>query len=301
MSAHATPLARPTVTADPPARSLWGDAADHLRRDRLTVAAVGMVAAFVALALAADAISGALGVSATAVDLAHRFQPPSGAHWLGTDEFGRDELARVLGGARVSLGVATSAALVTIVLGVSLGASAAMYGGFVDDAFTWLVNTMRAIPSVFLLLIIAALFHVGPLGLALIIGLTSWMAPARLVRGQALELKAREFVTSARAVGARDRRIILRHIAPNLVPIISVLIGIDVGQAILRESALSYLGLGIQPPDASWGNMLTNAQSYFSRGPWLVVAPGLAITVVVWCLYAIGDGVRDAVDPRVVR
>ncbi len=93
----------------------------------------------------------------------------------------------------------------------------------------------------------------------------------------------------------------MRHIAPNLVPIISVLIGIDVGQAILRESALSYLALGIQPPDASWGNMLTNAQSYFSRGPWLVVAPGLAITVVVWCLYAIGDGVRDAVDPRIVR
>ncbi len=286
------------ASAEPASRGLWRDALARLSRDRLTIAAAAIVAVCVVLALLADIIASTLGVSATQVDLPHRFQGPSSAHWLGTDEFGRDQLARLLQGARVSLGVASSAALINLVLGVSLGTTAAMYGGIADDVFTWLVNTMRSIPSLFLLLIIAALFRVGPAGLAVIIGLTSWMGPARLVRGQALETKASEYITSARAVGAPELRIMLRHVLPNLVPIISVLVGIDVGQAILRESALSYLGLGVQPPDASWGNMLTNAQAYFSRGPWLVIAPGAAITLIVWCLYAIGDGLRDALDPR---
>jgi len=283
------------------ARSLWRDALRHLGRDRLTLLAGGIVVAFVVLALSGDALSAALGVSATRVDLPHRFEPPSGAHLLGTDDFGRDQLARLLQGARVSLGVGTLAALITLGVGATLGMVAAMYAGRADDLFTWLVNTMRSIPALFLLLIVATVFRVGPLGLAVVIGLTSWMGASRLVRGQTLEVKVQEFINAARAVGASDARVLVRHVAPNIVPIVAVLLGIDVGQAILRESALSYLGLGIQPPDASWGSMLTNAQAYFSRAPWLVVVPGAAITLVVWSLYAIGDGLRDALDPRIIR
>jgi peptide/nickel transport system permease protein len=282
-------------------RSLWNDAGAHLRRDRVTLVALSIIGLYVGLALLGDVIISALGVSATHVDLPHRFEAPSAAHLLGTDDFGRDQLARLLQGARVSLGVGSAAALINLAVGVSLGATAAMYAGRADDLFTWLVNTMRSIPALFLLLIVAAIFRVGPLGLALIIGLTSWMGPSRLVRGQTLEVKAQEFIIAARSVGATNARVMLRHVGPNLVPIVSVLIGIDVGQAILRESALSYLGLGIQPPEASWGSMLTNAQSYFSRAPWLVIAPGAAITLVVWCLYAVGDGLRDALDPRITR
>jgi len=293
----------PTTAADSNVRmrGLWGDAASHLAHDRLTLVAIAIIAIYVVLALLADAIAAMLNVSPTRVDLPHRFEAPSALHLLGTDEFGRDQLARLLQGARVSLGVGGAAALVNIAVGATLGTAAAVYAGRVDDAFTWLVNTMRSIPGLFLLLIVATIFRVGPAGLALVIGLTSWMGPSRLVRGQALEARSQEYVAAARAIGATDLRIMVRHVLPNLVPIISVLVGIDVGQAILRESALSYLGLGIQPPDSSWGSMLTNAQSYFSRAPWLVIAPGAAITLVVWCLYAIGDGLRDALDPRIAR
>jgi peptide/nickel transport system permease protein len=281
--------------------SLWSDALAHLAHDRLTVVAAAIVLLYVVLASLADVITGALGVSATSTELLQRFQPPSAAHLLGTDELGRDQLARLLHGARVSLGVGAAAATINLAIGATLGTAAAVYAGRADDLFTWLVNTMRSVPGLFLLLIVAAIFRVDAVGIAVIIGLTTWMGPSRVVRGQALSVRAQEFITAARAVGATDVRILLRHVAPNLVPIASVLVGIDVGQAILRESALSYLGLGVQPPDASWGNMLTNAQTYFSRAPWLVFAPGLAITLVVWCLYTIGDGLRDALDPRIVR
>jgi peptide/nickel transport system permease protein len=278
-----------------------GNAVRMLRKDRLTIFAATLLLLFGVLAAFAPVITHVLGLPANAVDLTQRFQPPSPAHPLGTDDFGRDQLARLLFGARVSLSVGFLAAAINLTVGLGLGMAAALYGGRVDDIISWLINTVRSIPGLFLVLIVAAMFRVGPEGLAVIIGLTSWMSGARLVRGQALQIRELEYIGAARCIGATNMRILLKHLFPNVLPIAIVLLGIDVGEAILRESALSYLGLGIQPPDASWGNMLNNAQSFFTRAPWLVYVPGAVIAATVWCLFTLGDGLRDAFDPRNVK
>jgi len=283
------------------ARTLVDNAVRMLRKDRLTILAAGLLLVFAVCAALASVITQTLGLPANNVDLSQRFLPPSAAHPLGTDDFGRDQLARLLFGARVSLSVGFLAAAINLTVGAGLGMIAALYGGRVDDLISWLVNTVRTIPGLFLVLIVASMFRVGPEGLAVIIGLTSWMSGARLVRGQALQIRELEYIGAARCVGATTLRILLKHLFPNVLPITIVLLGIDVGDAILRESALSYLGLGIQPPDASWGNMLNNAQSFFSRAPWLVYVPGAVIATTVWCLFTLGDGLRDAFDPRNVR
>jgi peptide/nickel transport system permease protein len=282
-------------------RSLLGNAIRILRQDRLSIFAASILLLFGVLAVLAPVITQMLGLPANSVDLSQRFQAPSIAHPLGTDDFGRDQLARLLFGARVSLSVGFLAAAINLTVGLGLGLSAALYGGRVDDIISWLINTVRSIPGLFLVLIVASMFRVGPEGLAVIIGLTSWMSGARLVRGQALQIRELEYIGAARCVGATNVRILLKHLFPNVLPIAIVLLGIDVGDAILRESALSYLGLGIQPPDASWGNMLNNAQSFFTRAPWLVYMPGAVIAATVWCLFTLGDGLRDAFDPHNVR
>jgi peptide/nickel transport system permease protein len=282
-------------------RSLLSNAMRSLRRDRLTVSAAGTLGLFALLAALAPAITQALQLPVNTVDLTHRFLPPSAAHWLGTDDFGRDQVARLLFGARVSLSVGFLAAAINLTLGVGLGMTAALYGGRIDDLIVWVINTVRSIPGLFLVLIVSSMFRVGPEGLAVIIGLTSWMGGARLVRGQALQIRELDYIGAARCVGASNARILMRHLFPNVLPVAIVLLGIDVGEAILRESALSYLGLGIQPPDASWGNMLNNAQSFFTRAPWLVYVPGAVIATTVWSLFTLGDGLRDAFDPRGTR
>ena len=301
LSVQHAPAQQVEVIGRRPARSLVGNAMRMLRRDRMTVFAASLLALFSVLAVLAPVITQALRLPANSVDLTQRFLPPSPIHPLGTDDFGRDQLARLLFGARVSLSVGFLAAAINLTVGVGLGLVAALYGARVDDVISWLINTVRSIPGLFLVLIVASMFRVGPEGLAVIIGLTSWMGGARLVRGQALQIRELEYIGAARCVGATNGRILLRHLLPNVLPIAIVLLGIDVGEAILRESALSYLGLGIQPPDASWGNMLNNAQSFFTRAPWLVYAPGAVIAVTVWCLFTLGDGLRDALDPRNVR
>lgn len=282
-------------------RSLAGNALHAIRRDWMTLSAACGLCVFAVFAALAPGIVQALGVRENAVDLTQRFLPPSANHLLGTDDFGRDQLARLLFGARVSLSVGFMAAAINLTVGLGLGTVAALYGGRVDDAISWLINTMRSIPGLFLVLIVASIFRVGPVGLAVIIGITSWMGGARLVRGQALQIREMEYIGAARAIGADNVRILARHLLPNVLPIAIVLLGIDVGEAILRESALSYLGLGIQPPDASWGNMLNNAQAFFTRAPWLVYAPGAVIAATVWCLFTLGDGLRDALDPRNIK
>lgn len=295
------PVSQVASTMRRPARSLLGNAVRLLKADWLTLSALLLLALFAVLAALAPAIVGVLQLPLNTVDLTQRFLPPSAAHWLGTDDFGRDQFARLLFGAQVSLFVGFLAALINLTVGLGLGMSAALYGGRVDDVISWLINTFRSIPGLFLVLIVAAMFRVDKTGLAVIIGLTSWMGGARLVRGQALQIREQEFIGAARSIGATNFRILLKHLLPNVLPIAIVLLGIDVGDAILRESALSYLGLGIQPPDASWGNMLNNAQSFFTRAPWLVYAPGAIIAATVWCLFTLGDGLRDALDPRNVK
>jgi peptide/nickel transport system permease protein len=204
----------------------------------------------------------------------------------------------VLYGARVSLTIGLSAALINLTVGVLLGAVAGFSGGAVDDAVVWLINTLRSVPNLFLLILIGALFRPSPEGLALVIGLIGWPGVARIVRGQMLSSRERDYVLAARAVGATNRRLIARHLVPNVLPITLIILGQDIGAVVLLESALSYLGLGVQPPTASWGNMLSNAQRYLSSGVWLVLAPGWFIFSTVLSLYLIADGVRDALDPR---
>ncbi len=246
----------------------------------------------------APAISGALGVSSTRTDPQNTFLPPGApGHILGTDDLGRDHLARLLYAGQVSLSVGFIAASLALSIGVSLGILTGYYGGVVDDFINWVIATINSIPSLFLLLIVAAVLQPSPSTLIIVLGLLGWTTTTRLVRGETLSIREREYILSARASGASPVRIMFVHILPNLFSIIVITLAIDIGSLILVEAALSFLGLGIKPPTPSWGNMLTGAQSFFTKGPFLVVAPGLMIFITVLCLYVIGDGMRDAFDP----
>lgn len=296
-SAIATGTAAPVAL--PASPGLFVRAGRTLLRDRLTMLALGIFVALCLIAVFADVIGTAVfKTTPEAINPLLRLQPPSDRAWLGTDEYGRNQLVRLMHGARVSLTIGLAAAFVNMTLGIFLGVAAAYYGKAIDDGINALINTLRSIPTIFLLLIVAALFRPPWWGLALVLGLISWMGTARLVRGEVFSLKERDFVTAARAMGATDPRIITWHIWPNVLPIVIIILGIDIGGIILYESAISYLGLGVQPPVASWGNMLTNAQNYLFKAPWLMLAPGFMIALTVLCLYLIGDGVRDALDPR---
>ena len=220
-------------------------------------------------------------------------------HWLGTDNKGRDHVSRLLFGGQISLKIAVLASMLSMFIGVSLGIITGYYGGLVDDFFIWFITTLGSIPGLFLLLLISSLLSPGPDTLILILGLLGWTGTMRLVRGETLALREREFVVAARSMGASDLRLMFRHIFPNLISIVVVTMAIDIGVLILTESGLSFLGFGVAPPDATWGNMLTKAQDFYRKAPWLVFAPGLAITITVLCLYVIGDGIRDALDPTI--
>jgi peptide/nickel transport system permease protein len=223
------------------------------------------------------------------------------AFWLGGDDLGRSEIVRLLYGARVSLAVGIGAATINLTIGLALGMTAGYKRGSFDDFVQFVISTLNAIPQIPLLLIIAVLFEPGPVALVIILGLLLWPNASLFVRGQTLSLREREFIAAGRIAGASNVRLLLRHVLPNVLPFIIVLTAVDVGSLILIESALSFLGLGISPPTPSWGNMLTNAAQDLSRGPWLVYAPGACIFLTVLCLYMLGDGLRDALDPRLNR
>jgi peptide/nickel transport system permease protein len=312
-------------------QTYWGMALASLRRDRLTLIAMGFVACIGLLALSADLITSALGVSPTQTNPANQFQQPyiwpyiqwmlgldpitaptmlykSGGtpHWLGTDQLGRDQLARLLHGARVSLSIALVAAALSMVLGVGIGAVAGYFGGRVDDVVMWFITTLTTIPEIYLLIIVNSIFRPTPLTLTLFLGFLGWFGTARFMRGNVFKVRTLEYTTAARAVGASNFRIMLRHVIPNSLPIIVVITAVDVGALILTESILSFLGLGVQPPTPTWGNMLYRANDFvFLRDPvtrdfaglHLLVWPGILITLTVLSFYLIGDGLRDALDP----
>ncbi|MCE7947743.1 MAG: ABC transporter permease subunit [Chloroflexi bacterium CFX4] len=216
---------------------------------------------------------------------------------LGTDDLGRDHLARLLYAGQISLSIAFAAAIISVSIGVTMGIIAGFYSGLIDDAINWVITTVSSLPTLLLLLIIVALLNPGPGALILVLGFLGWFGVCRLVRGETYSIRAREYVVSARAIGAPVSRIMLVHVMPNLLSVVIVAMALDIGNLILVESALSFLGFGIKPPAASWGNMLSNAQTFFTKGAHLVVFPGLMITITVLCLYIIGDGLRDAFDP----
>ncbi|MBW2093742.1 MAG: ABC transporter permease [Deltaproteobacteria bacterium] len=265
---------------------------------RLAVAGGCVVILLLLLALFADVVAPH---DPLALDTKLRFIPPfSNAQFvLGTDEVGRDLLSRLLHGGRISLVVGMAAMFATIVTGLAIGVIAGFYGGRVDNILMRFTDTVLCFPQVFLLLVLAAFITPTVVSIALIIGLTSWMEVARIIRAQIQYIKEQEFVQAAFALGASGRRIMLKELLPNAISPVLVSATLNVANAVLMESYISFLGYGIQPPLASWGNMLTNAQSYFDLAPWLAIFPGVMITLTVMSFNFLGDGLRDALDPRV--
>lgn len=282
---------------------------------RMAVVSAFVLAVFAALSFAAPVVEALLGMDHTHVDLYKRFAGPSLAHPLGTDELGRDLFVRLLYGGRVSLTVAIIAALIAAVIGTLVGLIAGYYGGLTDRLLMRINDGFIALPLLPLLIVLAAvdLEKIGiPKSLAqsddvslyrivVIVALVGWNTVARLVRAETLALREREFVRAAVALGASPYRIMARHILPNAVSPIIVATTLSVGSIILFESILSFLGLGIQPPVASWGNMLSNAQELIWSAPQLAVWPGLMIFVTVIAFNFLGDGLQDALDPRALN
>ncbi len=267
----------------------------QFRRNHLAIAG-GVVV--VLLGLAALLASVIAPYDPAAYDVKQILLSPSPAHWFGTDQLGRDLLSRMLYGARISMSVGFVSVGIAVFIGTLIGTMAAYYGGRTDELLMRFVDLMLNFPRFFLLLTLIAFLHPSIFVIMAVIGLTGWMGLARLVRSEILSLKEREFVLSARALGARDRRIMFRHILPNaLVPVL-VSATLGVAGAILAESGLSFLGLGVQPPTPSWGNILIDGKANIEIAWWLSVFPGMAILVTVLAYNLLGEGLRDALDPR---
>ena len=286
-----------------------------MKRHRLAQVSLVFLAVLLVLALTAPLIARMRGIDPTMTDLLLRFEPPSAEFWLGTDELGRDLFQRLLDGGRVSLLVGFSGALLSAVIGSVIGVVAGYLGGRLDSLLMRVTDGVIALPLLPLLIVLAAIDpqKVGiPAAVAqsetfslyrivVIVALTGWTTVARLVRAETLSLKARDFTRAAQALGARPLRIMFRHILPNAMGSVVVATTMSIGSLILLESTLSFLGLGTQPPAASWGNMLTNAQDLLQMAPILALWPGLMIFLTVIAFNFLGDGLQDALDPRSER
>jgi peptide/nickel transport system permease protein len=226
-------------------------------------------------------------------------KPPGPGFPLGTDDLGRDALTRLLYAGRVSLSIGFMVAFISIVLGTTAGMVAGYFGHWVDDIVNAFVQFVFNVPFLFVLIFLSVIFRPDVLSLALIIGFFGWPGTARQVRGLVMSVRNLDYVLAAQVLGATNRRIMVRHLLPNVANIVLVAAGFAVAGAILGESALSFLGFGVQVPQASWGNMLSGAQDMFRRAPWLVYPPGVMIFLTVLCVVLIADGLRDALDPRV--
>jgi peptide/nickel transport system permease protein len=295
--AGAAPEIDALAVADARPQSQWRIVLRRFLRHRLAVAGAVVVTLLCASAIFAGSLAPH---DPTLLETKRRFLDPfSNMNFLlGTDELGRDTLSRLLYGGRVSLAVGLVAMLTTVVTGLVIGLVAGYYGRWIDDLLMRLVDTMLCFPQVFLLLVVAAFVPPTLLSISLVIGLTSWMEVARIVRAEILHLKEQDFVQAARALGASGARIMFRELLPNAIAPVLVAATLRVATAVLMESYISYLGYGIQPPLASWGNMLTNAQGYFDTVPFLAILPGAMITLTVMSFNFLGDGLRDALDAR---
>jgi peptide/nickel transport system permease protein len=237
----------------------------------------------------------------TKIDVYNVLSPPSTSHLFGTDELGRDLLSRMIWGSRASLKVGFIAVGIAITIGTILGSIAGYYGGKIDAVLMRFVDIMLAFPTFFLILAVIAIVEPSISTIMIIIGLTGWMDVARLVRAEFLTLKERDFISAARAIGASDARLIFRHIIPNALSPVFVAATFGIAGAILIESGLSFLGLGVQPPEPSWGNILTSGKDNITVAWWLSLFPGLAILIAVLSYNLVGEGLRDALDPRLWR
>jgi peptide/nickel transport system permease protein len=277
-------------------RSLRGFFWFKFIRNRLAVGGAIVVSSLVITALLAPLIAP---YDPSFIDSEHVLSPPSRAHLLGTDQLGRDVLSRIIWGGRISLLVGFVAVGITIAIGAILGALAGYYGKMLDSMIMRFVDIMLCFPTFFLILAVIALLEPSIWNIMVVIGLTSWMGVARLVRAEFLSLKERDFVLAARAQGAGDLRLIFRHILPNAMAPVFVAAILGIGAAILTESALSFLGIGVQPPTPSWGNILTAGKDNIEIAYWLSLYPGLAILITVLGYNLLGEGLRDALDPKI--
>jgi peptide/nickel transport system permease protein len=314
MSLTAQGMSPPVVTASQH-RPMWRLYLDQFVEHRLALTSFIVILAFVAVAVGADVIAWALGIDPEAQDILNRLGPWTAANPLGTDEAGRDVLMRLIYGARVSLGVAFISAISSALIGLIVGSLSAYHGGIVDTLLMRITDSLLALPLLPILIILAAVDFgkipgIGALltgenssiiKMLVIFVAFSWMVQARLVRGAILSIKERDFVLAAKTTGMSSLAIIAREIVPNAVSPVIVAVTLNVGQAILLEAALSFLGLGIQPPTPSWGNMLTNARELIYTAPMLAILPGLMILVIVMAFNFLGDGLQDALDPKAIR
>ena len=272
-------------------REFWG----RLQRNRMAMTGLALVLGLFVVSFFAPWLAPC---DPNQIDLQQVLMPPSADHYLGTDTLGRDVLSRIIFGSRVSLKVGFVAVGLATLIGLLVGALAGYYGGWVDSALMRLVDLMLCFPAFFLILAVIAVLEPSIWNIMAVIGLTGWMGVARLVRAEFLSLREREFVTAARALGAGDARLILRHMLPNALAPVMVSATLGVAGAILTESALSFLGLGVQPPTPSWGNILTAGKDNIEIAWWLSVFPGLAILITVMSYNLLGEGIREAIDPR---
>jgi ABC-type dipeptide/oligopeptide/nickel transport system permease subunit len=271
-----------------------------MRRDARAWFGVGVVVLLCTLAVAAPLVAR---YDPAGVDLINQFQPPSAQHWFGTDVQGRDVWARLVYGARVSLTVGIVSQGIALTLGVVLGLLAGYYGTWTDEAVMRFADVTLAFPTLLLLIALVAALQPSLTVVFLAIGLVGWAGMARLVRGQVLVVRELEFVQAQRALGARDARIIARHVLPSIVAPVVIAATLGVAGAIMAESSLSFLGLGVQPPASSWGSMIADGRDLYQlrHAPWTSVFPGLAIGAAVLGFNLLGDALRDALDPRAVR
>jgi len=273
----------------------WARVWRRLKRNRLALSGLAIVGVITLLAVFPGAVTP---YSPYAINSALRGNAPSAAHLFGMDQVGRDVLSRIIYGSQVAMLVGLSATGLSMLVGVFVGATAGYFGGAVDAVLMRLVDALQAFPILILLIAIAAALGPSLSHVIVILGLTTWAQYARIVRADVLSLREREFVLAARALGVTAPRIIVRHILPNALGPIVVLASLSVAGVILLESALSFLGLGTQPPTPSWGSMLADGRSYILTYPHIALFPGLAITFAVLAFNLLGDGLRDALDPR---
>lgn len=306
----ATETLRGTAVRVRPAPSLWRDAFGRLRKNKLSMIGLVMV-----IFLAVVAIFGTFlapynyqdqDLKAIVANHSQPLPPLTGGHILGTDQIGRDLLSRLMDGARISMSVAIVVQIVVLLIGVPIGALAGWFGGRTDNILMRFTDVMYAFPDLLFIILLSVVFRETPIGHAMdglllvfvAIGLTSWVTVARLVRGQMLALKETEFVEAARAIGVSDTKIVTRHLLPNGIGPIIVAITLGIPAAILAEATLAYIGIGVQAPRASWGSLIADGQQVIRSSPWLDFFPAICIAVALISFTFLGDGLRDALDPK---
>lgn len=284
-------------TAPDRPQSQWSIAFRRLRRNRLAIGGLWVILALYAVALLAPLLAPHDPIAQPDI-VRLAYNPPSAAYPLGTDRFGRDVLSRILYGARISLAVGFIATAISITLGTTIGALAGYFGGRLDAALMRTTDVVLAFPRLILLILIVALFEPSLLVIILVLGLTQWPGTTRIVRAEVLSLREREYVQAAKALGFADRRVILRHVLPNVLAPIIVTATLGIGNTIVLEAGLAFLGLGVQPPTPTWGEMVNAGRDNLVGAWWVATFPGLTIVLVVLAFNLLGDGLRDALDPR---